>query len=106
MREQQELRALRQRLVPHPTPIRDYPRIEIHRSTRPLTVPHSPNIGEKRKRQLMLKRDTLHDYEDQPEPQYYQHHHQDATEGVAQRFDTHDDATLERERQRELERGQ
>ncbi|KAG0263021.1 Protein tpx2 [Mortierella polycephala] len=106
MREQQELRALRLRLVPHPTPIRDYPRIEIHRSTRPLTVPHSPNIGEKRKRQPILKRDTLHDYEDQPEPQYYQHHHQDATERVAQRFDTHDDAAFERERQRELERVQ
>ncbi|KAF9184112.1 Protein tpx2 [Haplosporangium sp. Z 767] len=106
LRELQELRTLRQRLVPHPTPIRDYPRIEIHRSTRPLTVPHSPNIGEKRKRQLMLERETPHDYEDQPEPQYYQHHHQDAAESVARRFDTHDDAAIERERQHELERVQ
>ncbi|KAG0355451.1 hypothetical protein BGZ54_001148 [Gamsiella multidivaricata] len=58
LREQQELRELRLRLVPHPTPIRDYPRIDIHKSSRPLTVPRSPSIGEKRKRQMTLEREV------------------------------------------------
>ncbi|KAG0325760.1 hypothetical protein BGZ99_000205 [Dissophora globulifera] len=57
LREQQDVKEMRQRLVPHPTPIRDYPRIEIHKSTRQLTVPKSPVIGEKRKRQLTLDRE-------------------------------------------------
>ncbi|KAF9938597.1 Protein tpx2, partial [Modicella reniformis] len=53
LRVQQEIREIRKHLVPHPTSIRHYPPIEIHKSSRPLTVPQSPNIGEKRKRQMM-----------------------------------------------------
>ncbi|KAG0220301.1 hypothetical protein BGX33_003561 [Mortierella sp. NVP41] len=69
LRELRELKALRERLVPHPVPIRDYPRIEIHRSTRSLTVPRSPNIGEKRKRQMTLERELSSAREEHP------HHH-------------------------------
>jgi len=44
------MRRLRQQTVVKLTPIRHYSPIEIHKSTKPLTTPHSPNIGEKRKR--------------------------------------------------------
>ncbi|KAG0046239.1 hypothetical protein BGZ83_008560 [Gryganskiella cystojenkinii] len=50
LRDLQETRRLRQKTVVRVTPIRHYNRIEIQKSTRPLTTPHSPNIGEKRKR--------------------------------------------------------
>ncbi|GJJ71244.1 hypothetical protein EMPS_03594 [Entomortierella parvispora] len=50
LRELQEIRRLRQQTVVKLTPIRHYSPIEIHKSTKPLTTPHSPNIGEKRKR--------------------------------------------------------
>ncbi|KAG0252936.1 Protein tpx2, partial [Linnemannia exigua] len=75
LRELRELRALRERLVPHPTPIKDYPRIEIHKSTRPLTTPRSPNIGQKRKRQMTLEREESNDYEEQLRRPSHQHHH-------------------------------
>ncbi|KAK3809435.1 MAG: hypothetical protein J3Q66DRAFT_353847 [Benniella sp.] len=58
LREQQEVREMRKRLTPHPAPIRHYPPLVIHRSTRPLTVPHSPNIGDKRKRQMTVEEDA------------------------------------------------
>ncbi|KAG0233808.1 hypothetical protein BGW42_007179 [Actinomortierella wolfii] len=48
-REQQELRKLRQQTIIHANPIRHYPPITIQRSDKPLTVPRSPLIGEKRK---------------------------------------------------------
>ncbi|KAG0243615.1 hypothetical protein BGW41_001826 [Actinomortierella wolfii] len=48
-REQQELRKLRQQTIIHANPIRHYPPITIQRSGKPLTVPRSPLIGEKRK---------------------------------------------------------
>ncbi|KAG0201848.1 Protein tpx2 [Mortierella sp. GBA30] len=99
LREQQELRELRKRLVPHPTPIREYPRIEIHKSTRLLTVPHSPNIGEKRKRQMTLERE-LSTYEDQ--------YHSQAVPAPSNRQYSRTDLEqqLERELKRENERAQ
>ncbi|KAF9548021.1 hypothetical protein EC957_007304 [Mortierella hygrophila] len=76
LREMRELRALRERLVPHPTPIKEYPRIEIHKSTRPLTTPKSPNIGQKRKRQMTLERDVSHDHEEEVVERLHRSHHQ------------------------------
>lgn len=58
LRDQQEIMELRKHLIPHPTPIRQYHPIHIHRSRRPLTVPHSPNIGDKRKKQLAAEREA------------------------------------------------
>ncbi|KAG0235716.1 Protein tpx2 [Mortierella sp. GBA43] len=71
LRQQQETRELRKQLVAHPVPIRHYQPIHIHRSTRPLTVPHSPNIGDKRKKQMMAEREAAlaqeqaHQFDDQ-----------------------------------------
>ncbi|KAF9154349.1 hypothetical protein DFQ26_000258 [Actinomortierella ambigua] len=48
-REQQQLRTSRQQTMFHANPIRHYPPIAIHRSDKPLTVPRSPLIGDKRK---------------------------------------------------------
>ncbi|KAG0286833.1 hypothetical protein BGZ96_009123 [Linnemannia gamsii] len=80
LRELRELRALREKLVPHPTPIKDYPRIEIHKSTRTLTTPRSPNIGQKRKRQMTLERDVSHEHDHEEEERLHrsrrQHQHQ------------------------------
>lgn len=76
LREMRELRALRERLVPHPTPIKEYPRIEIHKSTRPLTTPRSPNIGQKRKRQMTLERDASLDHEDEEVERLHRSRHQ------------------------------
>ncbi|KAF9151670.1 hypothetical protein BG015_006373 [Linnemannia schmuckeri] len=135
LRELRELRALRERLVPHPTPIKDYPRIEIHKSTRPLTTPRSPNIGQKRKRQMTLERDISHDHEEEerlqrshhqrqqrqyqhqqehhrhhdPRHEQYQDQHMDNEEEQQQRYgvvDPQEDVELERERRRENERAQ
>ncbi|KAF8941430.1 hypothetical protein BGZ47_007381 [Haplosporangium gracile] len=136
LRELRELRALRERLVPHPTPIKDYPRIEIHKSTRPLTTPRSPNIGHKRKRQMTLERDISHDQEEEEERLHRSHHqrqqrqhqhqqehhrhhdtrheqyqdqHMDEEEEQQQRYvtvDPQEEVELERERQRENERAQ
>ncbi|KAI1315666.1 hypothetical protein EDD11_000559 [Mortierella claussenii] len=75
IREQQELKELRQRLVPHPEPIRDYPRIDIQKSTRPLTIPRSPNIGEKRKRQMTLDRELSGPAQEAPHAHRYDHDH-------------------------------
>ncbi|KAG9324607.1 hypothetical protein KVV02_004101 [Mortierella alpina] len=105
LRELQELRELRKRLVPHPTPIRDYPRIEIHKSTRPLTIPHSPNIGEKRKRQMTLEREISSSHEDHYH--HHQHQHQHAVPASTHGQYTREDLEqLERELQRERERAQ
>ncbi|KAF9427579.1 hypothetical protein BGZ76_002289 [Entomortierella beljakovae] len=98
--EEREMRELRQRLVPHPTPIRDYPRIEIHKSSQPLTVPRSPNIGEKRKHQLTLEREFSHAHEE---------HHRDHDQEDSGLYSVHvssEDPEYERERQRERERAQ
>ncbi|KAF9965677.1 Protein tpx2 [Mortierella alpina] len=110
LRELQELRELRKRLVPHPTPIRDYPRIEIHKSTRPLTIPHSPNIGEKRKRQMTLEREMSSSHEDlnhhhshNSHPHQHQHAVSASTHG---QYTPEDLEQLERELQREQERAQ
>ncbi|KAG0021233.1 hypothetical protein BGZ81_009030 [Podila clonocystis] len=73
LREQRELRKLRERLVPHPTPIKYYPPIEIHKSTKPLTTPHSPNIGDKRKR---MESATPSLQGDDEEPLHWHRHHQ------------------------------
>ncbi|KAF9962625.1 Protein tpx2 [Mortierella alpina] len=97
LRELQELRELRKRLVPHPTPIRDYPRIEIHKSTRPLTIPHSPNIGEKRKRQMTLEREISSSHEDP-------YHHHAVSASLHGQYTREDLEQLERELQREQER--
>ncbi|KAF9325874.1 Protein tpx2 [Linnemannia elongata] len=134
LREMRELRALRERLVPHPTPIKEYPRIEIHKSTRPLTTPRSPNIGQKRKRQMTLERDASHDQEEEEVERLHRSRHQrqqrqhlqehrshsqrDHDEGPGQYQDQHmeeeqryvvnpqEEEELERERQRENERAQ
>ncbi|KAF9127516.1 Protein tpx2 [Mortierella sp. 14UC] len=91
LRELRELRALRERLVPHPTPIRNYPRIEIHKSTRPLTTPRSPNIGQKRKRQMTLDREESNDYEEQlRRPARNHHHHQEQQNHQSRRDSRHD----------------
>ncbi|KAG0359371.1 hypothetical protein BG005_000919 [Podila minutissima] len=77
LREQRELRKLRERLVPHPTPIKYYPPIEIHKSTKPLTTPHSPNIGDKRKRMESATPSLQGDDEEPPHRhRHHQHHHQ------------------------------
>ncbi|KAF9370533.1 hypothetical protein CPB97_002673 [Podila verticillata] len=74
LREQQELRKLRARLVPHPTPIKYYPRIEIHKSTKPLTTPRSPNIGDKRKRMDSVT-PSLQGDDEEPLQRHRHHHH-------------------------------
>ncbi|CAO3570417.1 unnamed protein product [Mortierella alpina] len=116
LRELQELRELRKRLVPHPTPIRDYPRIEIHKSTRPLTIPHSPNIGEKRKRQMTLEREISSSHEDHyhhpnhnhnHNHDHHPHQHQHAVPTSTHGQYTREDLEhFEREFQREQERAQ
>ncbi|KAI9234350.1 MAG: hypothetical protein BYD32DRAFT_90299 [Podila humilis] len=76
LREQQELRKLRARLVPHPTPIKYYPRIEIRKSTKPLTTPRSPNIGDKRKRMDSVTPSLQGDDEEPLQRhRHHQHHH-------------------------------
>ncbi|KAF8979324.1 Protein tpx2, partial [Entomortierella lignicola] len=108
LQQLRELKELRQRLVPHPTPIRDYPRIEIRKSSRPLTVPRSPNIGEKRKRQMTLERELSNAY-DEDNQIHNQHHHTrqseiaPSTEHIQQMYE---DPEHERELQRESERAQ
>ncbi|KAF9578753.1 hypothetical protein BGW38_005296, partial [Lunasporangiospora selenospora] len=61
LREHQEVREMRKRMIPHPEPIRHYSPIEIHRSTRALTVPKSPKLGDKRRRQV-IEDESLHNY--------------------------------------------
>ncbi|KAF8926364.1 hypothetical protein EDD21DRAFT_378515 [Dissophora ornata] len=110
LREQQELRELRQRLVPHPTPIRDYPRIEIHKSARPLTVPRSPVIGDKRKRQMTLERELSSVEEDHSQPSQDQYEHQQQQHEQHESVDPHqlqqDRVRAEIEEQREKDAGQ
>ncbi|KAF9926479.1 hypothetical protein FBU30_003950 [Linnemannia zychae] len=130
LRELRELKALRERLVPHPTPIKDYPRIEIHKSTRPLTTPRSPNIGQKRKRQMVmdsekeqqtfeslrrsLQKDHQYQYQhlaqdqDHPHDQdieaLYQHEQYQHQEEHYVDIDPQEQLEREREQQRENER--
>ncbi|KAG0005849.1 hypothetical protein BGZ79_001042 [Entomortierella chlamydospora] len=108
LREQQELKELRRRLVPHPTPIRDYPRIEIHKSARALTVPRSPNIGEKRKRQMTLERELSISHEEHSQGNSHNHHQRqsEVASSSEQVEQVYEDPEYERERLRENERAQ
>ncbi|KAF9343670.1 hypothetical protein BGX26_005381 [Mortierella sp. AD094] len=108
LREQRELKELRQRLVPHPTPVRDYPRIEIHKSSRALTVPRSPNIGEKRKRQMTLERELSSTHEERYQSSSHNHHQRqpEIAPNSVQIEQVYEDPEYERELLRESERAQ
>lgn len=49
-RDQLEIRSMRKRLVHHAQPILKGRPVQVKRSQRALTVPHSPMIGKKRQR--------------------------------------------------------
>jgi len=66
-------RERRQASVSHAGPIRHYSPIDIRRSTRPLTVPKSPNIGEKRRRLMQEIEERQHAYEDPHEGPHDSH---------------------------------
>ncbi|KAJ3092019.1 Protein tpx2 [Quaeritorhiza haematococci] len=58
-KEKEEVQALRQQMVPHAQPIRQYRPVQIRPSMQPLTEPRSPMIGEKRKRLQKPKQKIL-----------------------------------------------
>ncbi|GJJ73405.1 hypothetical protein EMPS_05763 [Entomortierella parvispora] len=78
--ELREERERRQATVTHAGPIRHYSPIDIRRSTRPLTVPKSPNIGEKRRRLIRELEEAQQVHEDLDIAQAYTYGPEDGHE--------------------------